>query len=94
MKDYHDFLVELFECGKHVYGNKFEKKVLQNGKVEVSILIERRDERPFYKNAYISSVLYYNLSKLEGVNVAHEAINYLYFYSHDKIVTGDTLFKK
>lgn len=94
MKSYHDFLVELFKCGQHVYRDKFKKKILENGKVEVEVLIEKQYQRPYYKSALVSSELYYNLSKLEGVNVAHEIINFLYFYSHGKIISGDSLFKE
>lgn len=97
---YHDYLIQVFKHGKHVYGDEFKIKNHQNGKVEI-VCGKRRSyngESSTYDNSVtLSYNLYKDLMIILHNNIefaAQETINEAYWYSHNEVVVGDKLFKE
>lgn len=97
---YHDYIVEVFKHGKHVYKDEFKIKNLENGKVEIvcgKYYPENRDPYTYDNSLTLSYNLYNDLTHILKNDIkamAEETINAMYWNSNREVVVGDKLFKE
>jgi len=92
---YYNYIIEVSKHGKHVYGKDFIIKSLSDGKVSINC---GKKQNTLHDNSMnLSNSLFKHLFFILNGDLkacAEETINYMYWYSHKKIMIGDTLFKE